>query len=130
MPFKVQTYDIDFAGIVSNITYVRWLEDLRLQLLETYYPLDTLIRDGNVPIIQTTQIEYRRPIRMFDKVTGHIWMSEFDSPRWTARMEITVNDKTAATASQSGVFISMLTMKPSAAPESLQKRFDDAMREN
>jgi acyl-CoA thioester hydrolase len=23
------TYEIDFAGVVSNIVYVRWLEDLR-----------------------------------------------------------------------------------------------------
>ena len=30
MPLKVQGYDIDVAGIVSNIVYVRWLEDLRL----------------------------------------------------------------------------------------------------
>ena len=27
--FRVMTYDIDFAGIVSNISYIRWLEDLR-----------------------------------------------------------------------------------------------------
>ena len=27
--FRVMTYDIDFAGVVSNITYTRWLEDLR-----------------------------------------------------------------------------------------------------
>ena len=24
----IKTYDIDFAGIVSNIVYIRWLEDL------------------------------------------------------------------------------------------------------
>jgi acyl-CoA thioester hydrolase len=27
--FRVNTYGIDFAGIVSNISYIRWLEDLR-----------------------------------------------------------------------------------------------------
>ncbi len=30
----IRTYDIDFAGIVSNIVYVRWLEDLRLAMME------------------------------------------------------------------------------------------------
>jgi len=35
---KVATYDIDFAGIVSNISYIRWLEDLRLAWLEKYFP--------------------------------------------------------------------------------------------
>lgn len=31
MPITVKTYDIDFMGIVSNISYVRWMEDLRLK---------------------------------------------------------------------------------------------------
>ena len=29
-PLPIRTYDIDFAGIVSNIVFIRWLEDLRL----------------------------------------------------------------------------------------------------
>ncbi len=29
LSFPVRTYDIDFAGVVSNIVYIRWLEDLR-----------------------------------------------------------------------------------------------------
>jgi len=33
-PLPIRTYDIDFAGIVSNIVFVRWLEDLRLGLLD------------------------------------------------------------------------------------------------
>ena len=40
---SIQTYDIDFAGIVSNIVYIRWLEDLRLKMLETYLPLEQLM---------------------------------------------------------------------------------------
>jgi acyl-CoA thioester hydrolase len=35
----IRTYDIDFAGIVSNIVYVRWLEDLRLAMMEEAYPI-------------------------------------------------------------------------------------------
>jgi acyl-CoA thioester hydrolase len=33
-PLPIRTYDIDFAGIVSNIVFIRWLEDLRLALLD------------------------------------------------------------------------------------------------
>ena len=39
LPLRVQTYDIDFAGIVSNIVFIRWLEDLRLGLMDEAYPL-------------------------------------------------------------------------------------------
>jgi acyl-CoA thioester hydrolase len=33
LDLPIKTYDIDFAGIVSNIVYIRWLEDLRLKIL-------------------------------------------------------------------------------------------------
>jgi acyl-CoA thioester hydrolase len=33
LELPIRTYDIDFAGIVSNIVYIRWLEDLRIQML-------------------------------------------------------------------------------------------------
>jgi acyl-CoA thioester hydrolase len=127
MNFDVKPYDIDFMGIVSNITYVRWIEDLRMKFLETHYALDLLMKDGHVPIIQSTLMNYRRPIRMFDQVKGCIWMDSFDSPSWTAGMEITVNEKLAASATQSGVFISIATMKPSTVPERLQAIYDDAL---
>lgn len=123
----VKPYDIDFMGIVSNISYVRWFEDLRLKFLEIHYPLDQLMKDGHVPIIQSTLINYRRPIRMFDHVTGCIWMESFDSPKWTAVMEIMVNEKMAAKATQSGFFISLATMKPSTVPERLQEIYDMAI---
>jgi len=33
LDIRVQTYDIDFAGHVNNQVYVRWLEDLRMEML-------------------------------------------------------------------------------------------------
>jgi acyl-CoA thioester hydrolase len=124
-PLNVQTYDIDFAGIVSNLTYVRWLEDLRLYFLKMHFPLDVMMKEGNIPIVQITHIEFKRPIRLFDKVTGHLWMSELASPKWTGNMEIVANDKVATTAVQQGVFISLATIKPSIVPETLQKKYDE-----
>jgi hypothetical protein len=41
--FQVRTYDIDYAGIVSNIVYIRWLEDLRLALLDQHVPLESFV---------------------------------------------------------------------------------------
>jgi Predicted thioesterase len=128
MPLKVQTYDIDFMGIVSNISYVKWLEDLRLYFLETHYPLNILMKDGDIPIVQMTQIEYKRPVRLFDNVTGCLWMQSFESPKWTARMEIWANDKLCTSCMQTGVFISLSSLKPSKVPEKLQNKFDEDIK--
>lgn len=126
----VKTYDIDFMGIVSNITYVRWMEDLRLLLLESHYPLQKLMSELIVPIITQTQIEYKRPIRMHDQVIGSIWMEKFDSSGWMADMEFVINGKHAALAKQGGVFLNLATMKPSNPPEALQKKYDDAAKQS
>jgi len=126
LPITVKTYDIDFMGIVSNISYVRWLEDLRLHFLEGHYPLQKLIAELIVPVITHTHIEYKRPIRMHDQVIGSIWMEKFDSSGWVANIEFRVNDKLATTATQGGVFINIGTMKPSNPPEGLQKKYDEA----
>ena len=128
LSITVKTYDIDFLGIVSNISYVRWLEDLRLHMLEVHYPLQKLVSELIVPVLTQTHIEYRRPVRMHDQVTGSLWMEKFDSSGWVANMEFMVNGKLVATASQSGVFINIGTMKPANPPEGLQKKFDEEIR--
>ena len=35
-PLRVKPYDIDVVGVVSNIVYVRWMEDLRMAMLDGY----------------------------------------------------------------------------------------------
>ena len=128
LPITVKTYDIDFLGIVSNISYVRWMEDLRLHFLEVHYPLQKLVAELTVPILTQTHIEYKRPIRMHDPVNGTLWMEKFDSSGWVANAEFIVNGKIAATANQGGVFINIGTMKPANPPEGLQNKYDEELQ--
>jgi acyl-CoA thioester hydrolase len=130
LPITVKTYDIDFMGIASNITYVRWMEDLRLHFLEIHYPLQKLMSELIVPVITQTHIEYKRPVRIHDQVNGSIWMEKFDASGWMANVEFTVNGKQAVTAKQGGVFLDLGTMKPSNPPAGLQKKFDEAVQQS
>jgi acyl-CoA thioester hydrolase len=125
LPITVKTYDIDFMGIVSNISYVRWMEDLRLHFLEVHYPLKKLMAELIVPVLSHMHIDYKRPIRMHDEVMGSIWMEKFDSSGWVANMEFTVNGKLAATAAQGGVFINIGTMKRADPPDGMKKKYDE-----
>ena len=130
LPITVKTYDIDFMGIVSNISYVRWMEDLRLHFLEVHYPLQKLISELIVPVVTQTHIEYKRPIRMYDQVNGSIWLEKFDSSGWIGSVEFMVNGKQAVTGKQGGVFLNLNTMKPANPPEGLQKKYDEALRQS
>ncbi|MBX3085499.1 MAG: acyl-CoA thioesterase [Anaerolineae bacterium] len=123
LPIPVRTYDIDFAGIVSNIVYIRWLEDLRLAMLDAYFPLQTQVTDGIGPVLVSTQIEYKRPIRLFDKVIGRMWVSELGTTRCNLQAEFAANDVITTTAAQVTVFINTHTMRPVPIPAHLREQY-------
>jgi hypothetical protein len=68
LPITVKTYDIDFANIVHNMVYIRWLEDLRLQMLEDTYSVATMFKEGIGPILTRTELDHLWPTRYGDEV--------------------------------------------------------------
>ena len=124
LALPVRTYDIDFAGLVSNIVYIRWLEDLRLQILEEYMPLDQQMAQGYGPVLGTTHIEYKRPIRLFDRPVGRMWLDKLGRTSWTVQAEILLNGELAAIATQAGAFVDYSTMKPVLVPAELRSQFE------
>ncbi|MGB3650392.1 MAG: thioesterase family protein [Rivularia sp. (in: cyanobacteria)] len=121
IPITVKTYDIDFAGVVSNIVYIRWLEDLRVKFLDVHLPLDKQMQQGNIPFLSKTQIEYKRPIKLFDNVMSKMWMSHLGKVKWTLEAEIICDRQIVATAIQIGAFINSKNNRPVKLPELLQK---------
>ena len=116
---SVKTYDIDFAGIVSNIVYIRWLEDLRLKLFESYLPLPSLMKQGYCPVIHSTAIEYKKALKVFDRPVGKMWMSQIGRLKCTLQAEIYHRDELVASATQTGLFINLANMRPMAVPKEL-----------
>src|SRR4051795_4075340 len=122
LTFPVKTYDIDFAGIVSNIVYVRWLEDLRLEVLARSYPLDRLVADGIGPVLLETHIVYRDALTIHDKPEGRMWVEAMGRVRWTVRAEFTVpqSGRLHAAAKQIGLFIRLATRRPVPIPNKVR----------
>jgi acyl-CoA thioester hydrolase len=105
LQFPVKTYDIDFAGIVSNIVYIRWLEDLRLKMLESYFPIEKLISKGYCPTVNSTEIKYQKALQLGDRPVGKMWMSQLGRLRCILQAEICLEGEIAAIATQVGFFI-------------------------
>ncbi|MGE5538058.1 MAG: acyl-CoA thioesterase [Gemmatimonas sp.] len=120
--FTVKTYDIDFAGIVSNLVYVRWLEDLRLELLARAYPLDRMVADGLGPVLLETQIAYRDALTIHDKPEGRMVVESMGRVRWTVNAQFLTGDarRVHATARQTGVFVRLDTHRPIRIPDRLR----------
>ena len=119
----VRTYDIDFAGIVSNIVFVRWLEDLRLAMLDEAYPIARALAEDTAPILLETRIAYERPVTIHDAVTGRMWVSEMGRVKWHLGAEFVVGAAVHARAEQTGLFIRLSTRRPIAVPAALRRAY-------
>lgn len=119
-PLRPNGCDIDLAGIVSSIVYVRWLEDMRMQIVDGYHPLERQLEQGCGPIIVETRIQYRRPLTIRDRTVGRMWMKELGRMRWTLLAEVLVDGELAASAEHVGAFVSCTTHRPVHMPDEVR----------
>ena len=122
---RVGTYDIDYAGHVSNQVYLRWCEDLRLQLLEENFPLETLMAEGYMPVLVSSEVHYRKPIKLFDKPTGYMWIERLGGATMEFCGEFRVGEMLATTVKHTGVFVDPVTMKPIKLPAKIVSKFKE-----
>jgi acyl-CoA thioester hydrolase len=121
--FPPRTYDIDFAGVVGNIVYIRWLEDLRLALMEEVYPIERALADDIAPVLLSTTITYEKPVTIQDRLIGRMWVPMMERVRWHVAAEFTVDEVVHARAEQVGLFIRFSTRKPVPPPEPLRRHY-------
>ena len=128
--FPVRAYDVDFTGIVSNITYIRWLEDLRLTVLEKYYPFPRLLAEGLSPIMMQTRIQYWKPVRMFDDPVGRMWLAEMQPVKALLVASFSVGEQVAAYAEQLYCFVNTATGRPAEQPADFQRQYHAILQEH
>lgn len=125
LDFRVKWYDVDVAAIVHNIVYIRWLEDLRQQILDEHHPLAAQLAAGCAPVLAHTEIDYRRPVTLDDRVRGVMWVPELGETRWTVRAEMLLPDgEPAALAMQWGVFVDLKSKRPIPVPAPLRRAWE------
>ena len=120
---QIRTYDIDFMGVVSNIVYLRWLEDMRLLFLETWCPLQEQLDENITPVLTRTEIDYIAPLRLRDKPSAKMWLKNMTRVRFSLEAEINVNHRPVIHAVQHGAYLSMPELKPVPIPLKLKTRY-------
>jgi len=128
-PIKVQGYDIDVMGIVSNIVYIRWFEDMRMAFMDEFYPFEKALAENTSPILRETHAEYLKPTVINDRVEGIVWAEEFTKSRWKLAIEIVVGDKVHCRGLQSGYYFDLEKKKVRHLPESLLSLFENAKKQ-
>jgi YbgC/YbaW family acyl-CoA thioester hydrolase len=83
---RVMFFDTDAAGLVHNMAYLRFIETNRSLLAEKLgYPLQEMLSCGDCPVVARTEIDYRRPARLWDALVVHGELAKFERSRfWCA----------------------------------------------
>src|SRR5438105_13306261 len=72
VPFVAASYEIDYASIVSNQVYLRWLEDMRTAFMARWLSLEGAYERGQVPVLTRTEIDYRASLRLGERSIGRM----------------------------------------------------------
>jgi acyl-CoA thioester hydrolase len=116
---QIKGYEIDVMGIVSNINYIKYFEDIRTDFLEKYYPFAEMMAIGISPILMHTEIDYKIPLTIYDKPTGICWVTKLEKMRWEFTFEIINDGKIHATGIQRGAFFDLNQKRPTFIPQNL-----------
>ncbi len=104
---KIKTYEIDIAGHVNNIVYIKWLEDLRFKLFEQILPIDTLLKSDLYPAVVSTEIVYKRQLKLNDTPTGYIRLENIKHNIMFLKYNFLIDENICAFATQNCVFMNI-----------------------
>ena len=110
---EVYTYQIDFAGHVNNSVYIHWMEIGRIKLLEAIgMPIHEVVNQGIAPVLVETNITYKLPLYLGDRVQAQLWLSELRNASAVMQFQFYNGDQVlAAEGVQKGLFVDVKTMR-------------------
>lgn len=122
---EIFTYDIDFAGHVSNISYIRWMEAGRIKLLEAAgMPVTALMNAGILPALAETRIAYKKPLFLGDCLSIEVWIAKLRHASADMAFHFYKGDRElAAIGLQKGLFIDREHQKPVRISDEQHQRF-------
>ncbi|MEL7034442.1 MAG: thioesterase family protein [Cyanobacteria bacterium J06592_8] len=110
----IYSYDIDFMGHVNNAVYIHWMEIGRTKLLEAIgLPIHEILKQGFAPVLVNTNITYKSPLYLGDRVQVEIWLSELRNASANLQFRFYNSQQIlAAEGVQKGLFVDTKTLRP------------------
>jgi len=83
-------FDTDCGGVVSNIAYLRFIEIARTHLAEQLgLALVEMAQRQTYPVVVRTEIDYRRPAKLGDRLVIEGWLDRVERARFWCAFRIT-----------------------------------------
>ncbi|MDR2010728.1 MAG: acyl-CoA thioesterase [Bacteroidales bacterium] len=121
----IKAYEIDSMGIVSNIVYIKWFEDLRHLWLEKYYPYKDMMAEKKSPMLMRTEVDYKKPLTILDFPVGKTWMEKLGRTKWEMGFEISINDIVYCAGKQIGCFFDIEKNSITAFPDRMLEVYNN-----
>jgi len=116
----VMFYDTDCAGVVHNIAYLRFIEEARTIMAEKMgMPLRQMVAEGLYPVVLRTEIDYRSPGKVGERLHVRGGVCELGRVRFWVNFEVVRPDDGTVLVScrQSLALIRMPGAKAEKLPE-------------
>ena len=82
-------YDTDCAGVVHNIAYLRFIEEARTIMAEKMgMPLRQMVETGLYPVVLRTEIDYRSPGKVGERLRVRGGVCELARVRFWVEFEV------------------------------------------
>ena len=123
---QVMFFDTDCAAVVHNIAYLRFIEIARTLLAEQLgMGLVGMAETGLYPVVVRTEIDYRKPARLGDKLAVHGRLDAVGGMRFWCAFRI-VRPADGALIAESRQMLAVIQMpagKPARLPVEWGARF-------
>ena len=123
---RVMFFDTDAGGVVHNIAYLRFIETNRSLLAEKLgWKLGEMMQLQQCPVVVRTEIDYRRPAKLWDNLVVHGELERFERSRFWCAFTIkrVAGQELLITCRQMLVVVKLPDMKVLRLPDHWESEF-------
>lgn len=124
MPITAGPADIDEVGHVSNIVYVRWVQDVGIAHSNALgWDMAAYRAFGAVFMVRRHEIDYIGQVNLGEELVAETWVEEWRMASCIRKTEITRDGKPVARAATTWALISLGTGRPVRIPDEIRALF-------
>ncbi len=121
----VDTSAIDGQGHVSNVEYVRWMQDAAVAHSDTQgWTAERYSEIGGTWVVRHHHVEYLKPAFAGDEITIRTWVATMERIRSLRKYRIRRGDEVVARAETQWVWIEKASGRPRPVPDDVAASFE------
>lgn len=122
IPVRVYIEDTDAGGIVYYVNYLKFMERCRTEFLRALgYHKAAISGDGQLLVVHSAQVDYRRPARLDDVLSITASISKLARSYIEFKQQVLRDSELLCSASLRIACVDASAMKPCALPTSLHQ---------